>query len=82
LSDFRAEVPIVAPLDSDDGQRDVVSDPRHGLRREKVAAGGLEELQDGLVFERGRVGQVDHHLRAGHDLFEPLAADGVDAATG
>ena len=39
-----------------------------GLRREKVAAGGLEELQHRPVFERGRVGEVDDHLRAGHGL--------------
>src|SRR5947207_15821758 len=25
---------------------------------------------------------IDHHLRAGHGLFEPLAGDGVDAAFG
>ena len=52
------------------------------LRREKVAAGRLEELQHRLVFERRRIGEVDHHLRAGQGLFEPLAGDGVDAAFG
>src|SRR6516165_751760 len=60
----------------------MVPDARRGLRREKVAPGGLEELQHRLVFKRGRVGEVDHHLRAGHGLFEALAGDGVDAATG
>jgi hypothetical protein len=29
----------------------MVPDARCGLRREKVALGGLEELQDRLVFE-------------------------------
>ena len=53
-----------------------------GLRREKVATGGLEEFQHRLVFKRGRVGEVDHYLRAGHGLFEALAGDGVDAGIG
>src|SRR5438132_13385237 len=53
-----------------------------GLRREKVAAGSLEEFQHRLVLKRGRVGEVDHHLRAGHGLFEALAGDGVDAGSG
>src|SRR6266481_2938347 len=60
----------------------MVPDARCGLRREKVAAGGLEEFQHRLVFKRGRIGEVDHHLRAGQGLFEPLAGDGVDAAFG
>jgi hypothetical protein len=34
------------------------------------------------VFKSGRIGEVDHHLRAGHGLFEALAGDGVDAAIG
>jgi hypothetical protein len=29
-----------------------------------------------------RVGEVDHHLRAGHGLFEALAGDGIDAGVG
>jgi len=60
----------------------MVADSRGGLRCEEVAAGGLEELQHRLVFERGRVGEVDHRLRAGHGLLEALAGDGVDAAVG
>src|SRR5215813_7769337 len=60
----------------------MVADARRGLRREKVAAGGLEEYQHRLVFKRGRVGEVDHHLRAGQGLFEPLAGNGVDAGIG
>jgi transposase len=59
----------------------MVPDARCGLRREKVAAGGLEKFHR-LVFKRGRIGEVDHHLRAGHGLFEALAGDGVDAAIG
>jgi len=54
-------------------------DSGRGLRREKVAAGGLEELQHRLVFKRRRIGEVDHHLRAGHGLLDALAGDGVDA---
>jgi hypothetical protein len=56
--------------------------PGCGLRREKVAPGSLEEFQHRPVFKRGRIGEVDHHLRAGHGLFEPLAGDAVDAAFG
>ena len=61
---------------------DVVADAGCGLRRQKVAAGGLEELQHRLVLKRRRIGEVDHHLHAGHGLFEALAGDGVDAALG
>src|SRR5215470_14849106 len=60
----------------------MVPDAGCRLRREKVAAGGLEEFQHRLVFKRGRVGEVDHHLRAGHGLGEALAGDGVDAGIG
>src|SRR6185437_419160 len=60
----------------------MVPDAGCGLRREKVAARGLEELQHRLVLKRRRVGEVDYHLRAGHGLLEPLAGDGVDAALG
>src|SRR6516164_911748 len=60
----------------------MVADARCGLRREQVAAGGLEEFQHRLVFKRGRIGEVDHHLRAGQGRFESLAGDGVDAGVG
>jgi hypothetical protein len=60
----------------------VVPDTGGGLGREKVATGGLEELQHRLVFKRRRIGEVDYHLRAGHGLFDALAGDGVDAAIG
>ena len=60
----------------------MVPDARRGLGGEKVAAGGLEEVQHRLVFKRGRVGEVDHHLRPGHGLLDPLAGDAVDAASG
>ena len=53
-----------------------------GLRREKVASGGLEELQHRLVFKRRRIGEIDHHLRTSHGLFDALTGDGVDAAIG
>ena len=51
LGDLGAEIAIVAPVDSDDGQRDVVPDAGCGLRREKVAPGGLEEFQHRPVFK-------------------------------
>jgi len=41
----------------------MASDPGSGFRREKVAAGGFEELQHRLVFKPGRIGEVDHDLR-------------------
>src|ERR1044071_2068135 len=53
-----------------------------GLRREKVAARGLEELQHRLVFERRRIREIDHHLRSRHGFLEALAGDGVDAGIG
>src|ERR1700741_3371562 len=57
----------------------MVPDAGCGLRRKKVEPGSLKKLQHRLVFPGGRVGEVDHHLRAGQGLFEPLAGDGVDA---
>jgi hypothetical protein len=57
-----------------------VPDARRGLRHKKVAAGGRGKFQHRLVFELERVGEVDHHMCPGHDLFEPLAGDGVDTA--
>src|SRR5262245_27394347 len=60
----------------------MVLDSGCGLSRVKVAAGGLEEFQHRLLFELRRVGEVDHHLRAGHGLCEARAGDGVDAGIG
>ena len=52
LGHLGAEIAIVGrPVGSDDGERDMVPDAGGGLRREKVAAGGLEEFQHRLVFE-------------------------------
>ena len=51
LGDLGAEIAIVGPVDSDDGQRDMVPDAGCGFRREKVAAGGLEEFQHRLVLK-------------------------------
>jgi hypothetical protein len=58
----------------------MVPDTCCNLRRKKLAAGGLEEFHHRLVLKRRRVGEVDHHLRAGHDFFEPLARNGVHTA--
>src|ERR1051326_2134937 len=52
------------------------------LRCEEVAPGGFEEFQHRFVFKRGRIGEVDYDLRAGHGLFDALAGDRVDAALG
>ena len=54
LGDLGAEIAIVGhPVGSDDRQRDMVPDAGSGLRREKVAPGGLEEFQHRLVFKCG-----------------------------
>src|SRR5207253_1236723 len=60
----------------------MVPDAGSGLRRAKIAAGSLEEFQHRLVLERGRIGEVDDHLRADHGLFEALAGDAVDTVFG
>ena len=52
------------------------------LRGKEIAAGRLEELQDRLVLERGRVRHVDDDLSAGKRLGQSLARDGVDARVG
>src|ERR1700721_959582 len=53
LRNLGAEVTVFRrPVGSDDGERDMVPDARRGLRRDKVAAGGLEEFQHRLVFKR------------------------------
>jgi hypothetical protein len=52
LGDLDAEIAIVGrPVGSDDRKRDMVPDARCDLRREKVAAGGLEEFQHRVVFK-------------------------------
>ena len=52
LGDLGAEIAVVGrPVGSDDGERDMVPDARGGFRRVKIAAGGLEELQNRLVLE-------------------------------
>src|SRR3954466_12405031 len=75
-----AEITIVAPVNADDGERDVVLHAGSGLGREKIAPGSLEKFQHGLVFERRRIGEVNHHLRAGQGVLESLACKGVDPA--
>src|SRR5215207_242718 len=82
LGDLGAEVAVVGcPVSSDDGKTNMVTDPGLGLRRQEVAARSFEEFQHRLVFERGRIGEVDHHLRARHRLRETLASDDVHART-
>jgi hypothetical protein len=51
LGEFGAEIAIVGPVDCDDGECHVVPDAGCGLRRKKVAPGGLEELQHRLVLK-------------------------------
>jgi hypothetical protein len=52
LGNLGAEIAIVRrPVRPDNGQRDMVPDARCSLRSEKVAARGLEEFEDRLVFK-------------------------------
>src|SRR5262245_66466819 len=60
----------------------MVPNARCGLRREKVAAGGLEEFQHRLVLPHRRVRQVDDYLSAGKCFRQSLTSDGVDAGIG
>jgi hypothetical protein len=60
----------------------MAADALRGLRREKVAARGLEELQHRLGLKCRRIGKVNYHLRAGDCFFEPFPGDGVDATFG
>ena len=83
LGNLGAEIAIVGrPVGADNGEGDVVPDAGGGLRREKIAAGGLEECQHRPVFKGGRGGEVTHHLCAGHGFYEALAGDAVDAGLG
>ena len=52
LGDLGAEIAIVGrPVRSDDGERDMVPNAGYDLRREQVAAGGLEEFQHRPIFK-------------------------------
>src|SRR5262245_27159363 len=63
-------------------QRDVVLHAGGRFRGEDVAGGFLEELQNRLVLERGRVRHVDGDVSAGERFGQPLACEGVDARRG
>jgi hypothetical protein len=82
LGDLRAEIAIVAPIDSYGGQRDVMANAGGLLRRKKVALGSLEKLQYRLVFERRRIGEIHNDLCPHKNLVEPLAGERVDPALG
>ena len=56
----------------------MVLNARCDLRREKVTARCLQELQDRPVLERGRIRHVDDNLSALEGFSQPLAGDGVD----
>ncbi|MNY44181.1 hypothetical protein D3C86_1791860 [compost metagenome] len=49
------------------------------LRRRKVAAGRLEEMQDGIIRERWRVGHVHDNLRPGKCLAQAFACQRIHA---
>jgi hypothetical protein len=52
---------------------------RCGLRREKVAPRGLEELHHRRIFEGRRIGEVDHHLRACERFGQAFSRQSVGA---
>jgi hypothetical protein len=51
LRDLGAEIAIVGPVDSDDGERDMMPDACRGLSREKMMLGSVEEFQHRFVFK-------------------------------
>jgi hypothetical protein len=50
-----------------------------GLGSQQIATRSLEELHDGLVFERGRVRKVNYHLRPRQRSRQPFTRERVDA---
>ena len=71
LGDLGAEIAIVGrPIGADDGERDMVPDAGGGLRRERVAPEVSKNSSTARSLGR-RIGEVDHHLCAGHGLAEP-----------
>ena len=58
----------------------MVPDASRDLSRNQIAAGGLEEFQHRRVFERRRIGEVDHDLWAGHNRREAFSGPEAFAA--
>jgi hypothetical protein len=78
LGHLRAEVPALEKaLRSDDRQREMMTHAGGRLRREKIAAGRLEELQGRLVLEGRRVRHVDDDLCVGERFGQSLAASAI-----
>ena len=46
---------------------------------QQIAAGGLKEFHDGLVFKRWRVGKINHDIRVAQGLFQSFTCNGIDA---
>jgi hypothetical protein len=67
---------------ADDREREMVPHAGGRLGGKEIAAGRLEELEDRLVLEGGRICQVDDDLCACKRLAQSLAGDGVDAGVG
>jgi hypothetical protein len=83
LGHLRAEVPAgKKTTGADDRQRNVMPHASGRLGGKEVTPRRLEELQDGLVLERRRVGHVDDNLSAGKRFRQSLTSDGVDAGAG
>ena len=56
----------------------MVADTSDRLGFEEVAGGGLEELHDGVVLERRRVGDVDDDGGTFERVRQAFAREGVD----
>ena len=80
LSHLRAEVTArEQAIGADDRQGHMMADAGGRFGGVDVAAGRFEEVQNGLVLERGGVRYVDDNGRTGECVGEPLAGKRVDA---
>jgi hypothetical protein len=66
------------PLGAHHRECDVVLDPGGLLGSGEVARGFFEEIEHGGIFERGRVGNVDHHVGALQGSLQAFPGHRVD----
>ena len=80
LGQLRAEVAAREhAVGADDREGHMMADAGGRFGGVDVSAGRFEEVQNGLVFERRRVGDVDDNGRAGECVREAFAGERVDA---
>ncbi|MNY32492.1 hypothetical protein D3C86_1667120 [compost metagenome] len=83
LGHLRPEVAAVEhPFGPDHAQRNMVFDAVDFLRRQQVVPGRFKKVQRRMVFERRRVGYVDHHVGIVQRIEQSCTTDDVDAGTG